>query len=136
MALKMNSIKCPECEAILPLEEGRTQCYCSYCGAKIIITNENEHIYRHINEAKVKQAETERLIELKRLELEEKKRKTETRIRTLKIVITILLGIVAAIGFAIGKTSDGKMWPTTYGLMCLAAILWMWAITINKNRKE
>ena len=135
MAIKMNSIKCPECNATLPIEEGRSQCFCSYCGAKIIITNENEHIYRHINEAKVKQAETERLVELKRLELEEKKRKTETRIRILKIVITILLGIVAAVCFAIRETSDGKIWPMTYGFLCLNVILWMWVYTINKNRK-
>ena len=39
MALKFNSIKCPECGANLPIEEGRDTLFCSYCGNKIIVTN-------------------------------------------------------------------------------------------------
>ncbi len=29
--------------------------FCSYCGTQIIATNENEHIYRHIDEAKIRE---------------------------------------------------------------------------------
>ena len=54
MAVKFTSVKCPDCGAVLPIEEGRNQVFCSYCGSKIIITNENEHIYRHIDEAEIK----------------------------------------------------------------------------------
>ena len=56
MAVKFTSVKCPDCGAVLPIEEGRNQVFCSYCGSKIIMTNENEYVYRHIDEAEIKQA--------------------------------------------------------------------------------
>ena len=54
MSVNFTSVKCPECGASLPIEEGRTQVFCSYCGTKVIVTNDNEYIYRHIDEAGVK----------------------------------------------------------------------------------
>lgn len=72
MAVKFTSVKCPECGANLPAEEGRERLVCSYCGTQIIVTNENEHTFRHVDEADVKRAETEQLVHLKKLELEEK----------------------------------------------------------------
>ena len=53
------SIKCPECSAFLEIEEGRKQVYCTYCGAKLIMCNDNEYIVRHIDEAKVNRVEAE-----------------------------------------------------------------------------
>ena len=50
MAININSIKCPQCGAFLPIEEGRTKCFCSYCGSGIAITNDNEDYFRHGNE--------------------------------------------------------------------------------------
>lgn len=71
MAINIISIKCPDCGASLDVNGSLSQIYCTYCGAKIIITNDNEHIYRHIDEADIKKAETERIILLKKFELEE-----------------------------------------------------------------
>lgn len=65
MAIKFISVKCPECGASLPIEEGRKQVFCSYCGTKVMVTNENEYIYRHIDEADVKKAETDRIIRMR-----------------------------------------------------------------------
>ena len=42
MAVKFTSVKCPDCGAVLPIEEGRNQVFCSYCGSKIIMTNEED----------------------------------------------------------------------------------------------
>ena len=72
MALKITSVKCPECGAVLQIEEGRKQIFCSYCGANVIMTNENEYVYRYVDEAEVKHAETEHIIQMKKLELLEK----------------------------------------------------------------
>lgn len=98
MAIKFIAIKCPECGAELSVEEGREQAFCTYCGAKVMMTNENEHIYRHIDEAQIKraeadikQAETEGMIRLRELEMEERKRKAAGRMTGLKILVTILL---------------------------------------------
>lgn len=72
MSVRFTSVKCPECGASLPIEEGRTQVFCSYCGTKVLVTNENEHIYRHIDEASVKRAETDQVVRLKELEFQER----------------------------------------------------------------
>ena len=48
--VKVVELKCPSCNAALTLEEGREQIFCQYCGAKVVLHNENEHIYRHIDE--------------------------------------------------------------------------------------
>ena len=37
MAVKFTSVKCPECGANLPIEEGREKMFCSYCGTQIIM---------------------------------------------------------------------------------------------------
>ncbi len=76
MAVELISVKCPECGATLNLEEDREQAFCSYCGARILLRNDNEYTYRHINEAEIKQAETDRMVRLKELELAEKSRPT------------------------------------------------------------
>lgn len=35
--VKIISLKCPECGADISIEEGHKQCFCQYCGAKIIL---------------------------------------------------------------------------------------------------
>lgn len=71
MAISFTSINCPACSAELSVESGRAYSFCSYCGTKVLINNENEHIYRNIDEARIKEAETDRMIRLRELELEE-----------------------------------------------------------------
>ena len=61
MAIKLYSIKCPECGATLPVEEGRRKLFCSYCGAQVLISDDREHIVRHIDEAQIKQAEVSKI---------------------------------------------------------------------------
>lgn len=34
MAIKLVSVKCPDCGQTLSIEENRTQAFCTYCGAK------------------------------------------------------------------------------------------------------
>ena len=96
MAITMTTVKCPECGANLQIDERRQQAFCTYCGAKIILTNENEYIYRTIDEAGVAQAETDRMIRLRELELEEAQQKHNERIRNLLIILWIV-AIVAVV---------------------------------------
>ena len=86
MAITINLIKCPSCGADLKAEEGRERMFCSFCGAQVILTNENEHIYRHIDEAGIKQAETNRMVRMRELDLEEKR---EGQGDSLKKILTI-----------------------------------------------
>ncbi len=97
MAVKFTSVKCPECGANLPIEEGRKKIFCSYCGTQIIMTNENEHTYRHVDEAEVKRAETEQLISLKELELEEKENERSRKSRHTAFAVAGGLAIIGAL---------------------------------------
>ncbi len=73
--MKMISLKCPSCGGGLSVEQGRDFTFCQYCGTKILFEDENMHTYRHIDDADIKRAETERIVKLKELELEQDKRK-------------------------------------------------------------
>lgn len=127
MAVKFTSVKCPDCGAVLPIEEGRNQVFCSYCGSKIIMMNENEYVYRHIDEAEIKQAETERILRLKKIEFIEKKREEAAKIKRIKIKLTIVLGILAVIFIGMGYvgTNDGFIMP---GLICCIIMACMWLL--------
>lgn len=121
MAIKITSIKCPDCGASLSVEEGREKLFCSYCGSKIIVTNENEYIYRHIDEAKIKEAEVNKAVELKKLEILEKKRVSAEKFKKIKIIISILMGIVG-ISLFIASEEIGSL----AGLFVLEGIMMIW----------
>lgn len=91
MSVNFTSVKCPECGANLPIEEGRTQVFCSYCGTKVLVTNENERIYRHIDEASVKRAEVEQIVRLKELELQERVLEQERIDESKRVKRTIII---------------------------------------------
>lgn len=128
MSIKANVVKCPQCGADLPVEEGKKQFFCSYCGTKVIITNENEHIYHHVNETGVKFAEAVQKIGLKKVELAEKKfEANEKRLeanekkKAFKIKLSIALAIVALISLGIGYTFnlDGILVVGTFAFFML-----------------
>ena len=60
--MKVISLKCPECGASLSIEEGRTQCFCQYCGTKIMLDDERSYTktIHTIDDAKIRQAEINR----------------------------------------------------------------------------
>ena len=90
--MKLISLKCPECKADLNIEEGRTMCYCQYCGTRILIDdNSSTRTYRKIDEARIKEAEVDKAIRLKELEIEQMKLQNEerTRNRTRKFMMTM-----------------------------------------------
>lgn len=94
MPMTMNVVKCPQCGANLSIEEGRENVFCSYCGAQILLTNENEHTYRKIDEAELKRAETDRMVRMKELEMAEKEdEKSQERRKGTYLFALILAGI-------------------------------------------
>ena len=132
MSITVNSVKCPKCGASLPIEEGRTQVFCSFCGAKMLVTNENEYIYRHIDEAGIKQAETDQIVQLKRLELAEKKRATKEKTTKLKIIISLALAAIGILLMVIGANSDSELQLIGYFPLMGAAYIWL----LSKNAED
>jgi DNA-directed RNA polymerase subunit RPC12/RpoP len=104
MSTKFVSIKCPECGAALDIEEGRNQVFCSYCGTKIKIENDNEYVCRNIDEAKVKQVEAEQMLRMREMELEEKE---QERTRKSKRVAYIVAGILFVVGLIVFTIEAG-----------------------------
>lgn len=48
--MKVKVLKCPECGANIEFEEDRNFCFCSYCGCKIVIDDENKkNVTKNIN---------------------------------------------------------------------------------------
>lgn len=95
--MKLISLKCPECKADLNIEEGRKTCYCQYCGTKILIDdNSFIHTYRKIDEARIKEAEVDKAVRLKELELELVKEKRKQRSKNFKMIVSGSLLLVSA----------------------------------------
>lgn len=144
--MKVISLKCPECSASLSIEEGRDQLFCQYCGAKIVLQNENERIYRRIDEADVKRSETERLIRLKELEMEAAKREDEKASKRLKVKISLALVVVgiamAVFGNFLGEASgnpDSSFYAmSVLGLMLMmgAGYIWLFSACSDDDEKS
>ncbi len=105
MAISLISVKCPSCGADLSVEEEREVSFCSYCGTKVLINNENEHIFRNIDEAKIKEAETEQMVLMRQLDMEEKANTSKKYLIIIWIVAIAILVILGIIG--LGIKNDG-----------------------------
>ena len=60
------------------------------------MTNDNEHIYRHIDEAELKKVETEKELRIKEMELEERENNKNRKSRTIIYGVALFLVIIGA----------------------------------------
>lgn len=107
MAVKLVSVKCPQCGASLDIDEGRNHVFCSYCGTKILVDNDNEYIYRHIDEASIKQTEAETMLRLKEMELQEKEDERNRKSRKNAYIVATALVVFGALIAVIGGSEWG-----------------------------
>ena len=134
MSVKLISVKCPECGATLNIEENRKQAFCTYCGAKVLLQNEHEYVYCHIDEAGIKKAETDQMVQLRIMELEERKRADAEKTRKQKVVISLtfaVIGILMMIGGMMAGEASGNPDSSLYmismaGMFALMAAAWIW----------
>lgn len=97
------------------------------------MTNENEYIYRHRNEAAMKYAETDQIIRIKQMEIVERSRKIGIIKTILKILFSIVLGLIGAI-FLIGAFSeDDGVGFMLVGMLCFLAMLLMWGNNVEHD---
>lgn len=130
MAIRFVSIKCPECGASLDVEEGRQQIFCSYCGTKVMVQNDNEYIYRHIDEASIKQAEADKIVQLRKLEIIERKRAEAAKVKRVKIIVSILMGILGICLMIAGAGMGGLV-----GLLVLEGVMFIWILS-DKDKED
>lgn len=129
MGINLISIKCPDCRATLHLEEERREAFCSYCGSKVLLHNDNEKIYRTIDEAKLKETEIAYRLKLKQLEIEEKKRESREKSKQLKIKISIILGTIGILMMVIGGLLGKASGDSDSGFYMLS-LVGMWLLII------
>lgn len=132
-------MKCPSCGAALSTDAERDFIFCQYCGTKVLINDSNKYTYRRIDEAEIKRAETERLIQMQQMELEEKKRIAGEKNRKLKIIASAILGVVGIVFVTIGYGSIGSSGSgiglAFPGMFCLLGALMIWQDEIKKDKK-
>lgn len=116
MAITLNSVKCPECGANLPVEAGRKKLFCSYCGTQVIVTDENEHVYRYIDEAGIIQSDNSKEVRMRELDIEERRGffhdNLNKNLMTIWLIVSLVL-IILAIGimfFAGDEDGEGPMY--------------------------
>ena len=127
--MKIISLKCPECNASLSIEDDRQHCFCKYCGTKIIIDDgSTTHTYRKVDEARIREADVKENIRRRELAIEEKKLEIKENMRRQKVKATIILGVIgllcffiASIGGILGLGPIGIV-----GFIVLAIIVKMW----------
>lgn len=131
MAVKIIALKCPQCGADLEIAQGKEVIYCTYCGTKIVLDNENERTYRYVDDADIERAETERMIQQHQIEMEhirEIKEEKDRRFR--RKMIPILIGVIVVMVF-IGHFNEDFFFPATT-LSVLAVYIILFLIP-NKN---
>lgn len=109
----MRSCSCPNCNANFNIEEdNRDFAFCQYCGTKIML-DDYRSSHRIIDEARLKEAETERIIRLRKLELEEAQTKQNNKIKNILLKIWLVVSItiiLIGIGIMFFGGEDGALY--------------------------
>lgn len=91
------TVKCPSCGAELTAkDDNRDFMFCEFCGTKVRLDDYQE-MHRYVNEAEVQRVKAEKELELKRMEMEEKKRKDDIKEENKGLII----GAVGFVAFMI-----------------------------------
>ena len=101
----MRTLKCTNCNASLSIQDdNRDFAFCEYCGTKIML-DDYRSTQRIVDEAKIKQAETEKEIKMKQLELIEKRQEDKKKKIKVKMIISFSVIGIALIAFVNKKLS-------------------------------
>lgn len=118
--MKTISLTCPNCNANLEISNTNNgQCYCQYCGTKILIDDGRKiHETHFFNENGLKRTEMKEKLKIREMEIREQQR-NESRETGKKLLI--VAGIIAVIGL-IFKMVDLSS-PIGTGILVVAAII-------------
>lgn len=90
------TVKCPSCGAELTVkDDNRDFMFCEFCGTKVRLDDYQE-THRYVNEAEVQRVKAEKELELKKMEMEERKQQNDRKYSMRIGVIGICLMIVFA----------------------------------------
>ena len=81
--VKMISLVCPNCGAKLDVKDGTQTCFCTYCGSKIVISDDNNRTYTknvNINQTSYDRTEIEKIKLEHELKVQDEKREIKQAI--------------------------------------------------------
>ena len=116
--MKLINLRCTNCGADLQIDADRKQAFCTYCGTKLFLDDENIHITnRIIDEARLKEAE----IRLKEIEYQHERELREETIRqeqkkSERIALVVFLAALA-VSYSLDSTLFGLV--LIFGLVAL-----------------
>ena len=98
------SLKCPDCQANIEIQEGKKKCFCSYCGRQLLLDDGSVTItHRTIDHTRIREVELEQQLKLKQMEIDAIEKKERSRkqsillgIWLLSVVVLLLLSIFTA----------------------------------------
>ena len=136
--INLIKLQCPNCSANLEVADNVKQCFCTYCGTKILLDNENERVLRLVDEAAVLRERNEALkLEREAKELEEQMRRQaleekiqkKNEIKEKRFAVLLFWFIFGFLLILFYSTSHDKPFTTTLlciqtGLMAVGNILW------------
>lgn len=135
LRMKVISLTCPGCGANLSMEDGRKQCFCQYCGMKIMLDDESI-TYRTVDEARIKEAELQAMLKLKQMEVEEQKRNDRKAEVKTKVILTAILGLIGALTFIVGYSNESLSPLIGIGSLALMGTLLIWVCDDANNHKN
>ncbi|WP_303788010.1 hypothetical protein [Ruminococcus flavefaciens] len=126
----MRTLKCTNCNASLSIQDdNRDFAFCEYCGNKIML-DDYRSTQRIVDEAKRKQAETEKEITMKQLELIEKRQEDKKKKIKVKMIISFsVIGIALIIGLF-------KTWTLALFPFYLLIVFIIWINDIGNDEKN
>lgn len=95
--VKMIALKRPECGAKLQIEDGHKECFCQYCGHKILLDDgsvETTYTYRKVDEARIKELELEKIKYQENENRKNKKHKIKVKVSLFMILVGLLLILI------------------------------------------
>lgn len=100
MAVTMVPLVCPSCGGTSDVDSNREFAFCSYCGAKIMLHDDNHYRMTYTDEAQVARAKADREIRLKELEQEAIQFESHRKLGT---YLLIAGAVMFFLGFAFSK---------------------------------
>ncbi len=132
----MRSFFCTNCGANLTIQEdNRDFSFCQYCGTKIML-DDYRSTHRVVDEAKIVQAEADKIVKLKKIELLEKKQLEKKRIRKMKIIASLCLAALALISFLLCFSSLDLYIFFLIGFIALISIIFIWGPEIKGENTQ
>ena len=126
-------LTCPKCNANLSVDAGRETLFCEYCGAKILLNDENTYTIRKVDEAEIRKVEADQLIRLKELELSQRKADNEAMRLKIKLFVSLFLAVIGVVLMTVPSFVPRLYDLDTVGFVSIVAGVLIWVVDARKK---